>query len=386
MDFALILSNSFFCGIAIILLFPLFRHPKFLTCWKGIPFFTILLACLAKLVIPVEFEFTKVLPSEKILTTIRTLEYTEITNGLTVQTALFFTTFVLTICFILCSVYDYRKFKKELDAIPPAKDGMLDEILLTLCEEKNIAEIPKLIKTSENIPPFIIGLRHPVIVLPDDLSYEEIRFVLLHELEHLRNQHFILKHLVEVLSIIFWWNPVMWSLRGEISRAIEVQADTYALQNCSDDERIEYVTTLLNISQRTKSPKRPILSSSFFSDKSDGIRYRMASILRFDEGGENGIRTLIVPLLLSVLFFGLSFCYTFNAYYTNSPETAGTFAISRNNAYFLNIDNQYHLYVDGKKLSTMEKIPDDFSYLAVYDAHPSGKNVFFETIESLLNP
>lgn len=261
---------------------------------------------------------------------------------------------------------------------------MAEEILRTICEEKNITNIPKLIKTNELVPPFIIGLRHPIIVLPDNLSYKEIRFVLLHELEHLRNQHFILKHLVEVFSVLFWWNPVIWSLRGEISQAIEVQADTYALQDCSDDERIEYVTTLLNISQRTRSPKRPMLSSTFFSEKSDGIRYRMASILRFDEGG-NGIRTLIIPFLLSCLFFGLSFCYTFNAYYTDSHETAGTFVISRNNAYFLNIDNQYDLYVDGQKLLSSESIPENFSYLAVYDAHPVEKNAFLETIESLLN-
>ena len=64
---------------------------------------------------------------------------------------------------------------------------------------------------------FGIGVIHKRIILPDkDYTEAELHYVLLHEYTHFLNHDTIVKQLVTLFCIIFWWNPVVYLLQKRI--------------------------------------------------------------------------------------------------------------------------------------------------------------------------
>ncbi len=91
--------------------------------------------------------------------------------------------------------------------------------------------------------PALLGIRHPVITIPQglyrQLNSSEFEAVLLHELAHLRRMDNLTSALVHCLVCIFWFHPLLWliekRLRVERERACDelviacgVEPRTYA--------------------------------------------------------------------------------------------------------------------------------------------------------------
>lgn len=73
--------------------------------------------------------------------------------------------------------------------------------------------------------PFILGLFHPCIYLPSDLSEPELGFVLAHERAHLRRRDHIWKPLGWLLLSVHWFNPLVWLAYALFCRDVEYACD-----------------------------------------------------------------------------------------------------------------------------------------------------------------
>ena len=201
-----------------------------------------------------------------------------------------------------------------------------------------------------------------------ELSNIEIKFVLLHELEHLKRHHMLIKSCAEIVTAIYWWNPIIWLLRREIIYAMEMQADMQAIETLPIKTRLTYLESLVNVSKKVtkKQITNPVLSFAF---KSSMIERRINTALKFD-CFTNYIKTskvYIWSLALSLFFLLFSFIYTFESYNVSPVNVEGTFIISPETDYFLLRDNNtYDLYVNGKFVVTVHNIPDDLSNLPIY--------------------
>jgi len=238
--------------------------------------------------------------------------------------------------------------------------------------QKQIKDKPKVIHLNIDTGPFIVGLRNPVIVLPpanEQVSKDEIGFILLHELEHFRHHHILLKICIEIVASIYWWNPIVWLLRGEVIRALEMQADTHVIQGLSNKEGLSYLETLIHLSRKRQQKQDSILTLSF-SLKSNMMAYRISTAYKFNYLHSEETKTSIChlwPLILSTMLLLFSIAYTFESYDTNPVEVNGTFSLSPKNDYFiLREDGAFDLFINGEYTVTLPGIPEDLSSLSIH--------------------
>lgn len=94
--------------------------------------------------------------------------------------------------------------------------------------------------------PLLLGFFRPCIVLPGgDLPEEDFRYTVRHELIHCRRRDMLYKWLVQATACLHWFNPLVWRMEREISRACELSCDEAALEGLDSRERRAYGDTLL---------------------------------------------------------------------------------------------------------------------------------------------
>ena len=66
--------------------------------------------------------------------------------------------------------------------------------------------------------PIIAGYIRPIIYLPDiEFSDSELYYALLHECMHYLHKDLWVKLLIEIICAIYWWNPLIYLLKYNIS-------------------------------------------------------------------------------------------------------------------------------------------------------------------------
>ncbi len=94
--------------------------------------------------------------------------------------------------------------------------------------------------------PFIMGIFHPLLVLPErEFSAEELDNILRHEMTHLRRGDILYKHFAVLVRCVHWFNPVVYYAVRQISAECEISCDMAAVKGMDDDERRGYMRTIL---------------------------------------------------------------------------------------------------------------------------------------------
>ncbi|MBE5976141.1 MAG: M56 family metallopeptidase [Paenibacillaceae bacterium] len=369
MSSSLILTNCFFCGLAALSLIPLLRYPNFLVYKKGVPLFIAVFIVFLKMLLPYEYSFTHTIASRTILPFLKNIEaFTIYNNELGNVIKIIWLIIALLLFTFITS--KHRKLIQILSLVQETEDKELNQLLTELCNLKHLRKKPKLIQMNVNTGPFIVGFLNPIIVFPYfNLSLPEKKFVLMHELEHLNSFHIIIKYCIEVVTIIYWWNPVLWIFRREVLRALELQADTQVLQNLSNNSRLSYLETLIKLSRIICQRQDNSILTLSFSLKNSLLEYRIKSALKFNFVNKQLkiVKYKLYPLLFTVSLMILSFFYTFESYNINQTNVEGTFTVNAKTDYFVERqDNTFDLYIKGEYVVTMQDIPGCLVKLPVH--------------------
>ena len=78
----------------------------------------------------------------------------------------------------------------------------------------------------------------------NNISEEDTRQILLHEMAHVRQRHSLDNLFFEVMSAIFWYHPVIWYYKQEARAVHEYLADRGATKDC---DREKYVSLLSRV-------------------------------------------------------------------------------------------------------------------------------------------
>ncbi len=117
--------------------------------------------------------------------------------------------------------------------------------------DANSQQLPVVLISDGIHGPFCWQLHRPTIVLPRFLlagSQNDLRHVLLHEVEHLTTNHpfqLFWQHLVQVIC---WFHPAVWSAASRASLLREFTCDEVAASNGANSAA--YLRTLLQIAER----------------------------------------------------------------------------------------------------------------------------------------
>ncbi len=156
-----------------------------------------------------------------------------------------------------------------------------DQPLGKLAPEFRLRIKPNVIIVDSPISPFVwAGPRQPVVVLSQQMIQSlddgQLEFVLAHELAHLERRDHWSNVFGFFVTTLFWWHPIAWLAKRELSLAAESCCDAMALERCSGSRK-SYAQTLLSVidMMNGRDLSRPALLLNFNGTSSLRRRIQM---------------------------------------------------------------------------------------------------------------
>jgi beta-lactamase regulating signal transducer with metallopeptidase domain len=195
------------------------------------------------------------------------------------------------------------RFERRLKGMLPAPER-LQNLAREIARKLGVRQMPD-IRAVESIevPLLWWAGRRPTIVLPmrlfQQLDDEQVSLILAHELAHLRRRDHWIRAIEMVVSVVCWWNPLVWAVRRQIHRAEDLCCDAWvrwAFPDCTK----RYAEVVLQAAELLNSSGiglRPLPASPFLG--SDSLKARIEMILqsRFAPGLSK--RSLVVVVLFA---------------------------------------------------------------------------------------
>jgi len=126
--------------------------------------------------------------------------------------------------------------------------------------------------------PMMIGFIKPQIFLPTaELTHDELRFILKHELVHYKRKDLLYKYLVLAAMAMHWFNPVVYFMSKAIDALSEMSCDAEVVRSADADTRQRYSETIIGVI-KFQSKLRTALSTNFYGGKKD-MKNRISSIM-----------------------------------------------------------------------------------------------------------
>ena len=154
------------------------------------------------------------------------------------------------------------RFRRQLQGAAQVADRRV--VALVESELKRVGKSGRfrLLETGAVDAPALYGFAHPRLLLPPGLtaklSDEELRYVVRHELGHLRRRDLLAHGLMQVAVALHWFNPLVW-LSARLARAdCELACDEFVLQRELPGGTSAYGATLLKVLGVVGYRRRPV--------------------------------------------------------------------------------------------------------------------------------
>lgn len=198
--------------------------------------------------------------------------------------------------------------------------------------------------------PIITGIFKPGIYMPihliSDHQETDVRYILLHELQHYKHKDSLANYLMILTAILYWFNPIIWYALKEMRNDREIACDTSVLKMLDECDYEKYGNTLINFAEKISSSPFPFAAGLGGNIKQ--IRRRIISIASYKNPSFHkkaiGIITfmLITAGIISFTPFISSYAAINNQYNWNySSENITQTDLS---SYFKNYEGSFVLF------------------------------------------
>lgn len=157
----------------------------------------------------------------------------------------------LIISFLILTKYvtSYRSFIKYIKAgRRNIKDEEILDIFFETANELNLKIYPNLYSHKLIYSSMAIGIIKPFVVIPEIQlqNKENLKYIFLHELTHIKRYDTIYKWIVQILVCIHWFNPILYFVKKDINNLCELSCDEQVIKKFDENERVDYGNTLLH--------------------------------------------------------------------------------------------------------------------------------------------
>ncbi|MBN1974177.1 MAG: PD40 domain-containing protein [Sedimentisphaerales bacterium] len=141
----------------------------------------------------------------------------------------------------------------------PVTDQQILESLEDCKMQIQIRTLVGLVITDKISSPALFGFVRPRILLPqgmlETLPLEDLQYVFLHELAHLKRRDIYVAWIICLLQILHWFNPLIWFALRRMRADQEMAADALALTIAGTEESRKYGQTILSLLERFSRPQ-----------------------------------------------------------------------------------------------------------------------------------
>jgi beta-lactamase regulating signal transducer with metallopeptidase domain len=152
----------------------------------------------------------------------------------------------------------WARFYRRLQRLP-AKASLRISATVAECAEILRIRGPISVRMTDAAGgPALGGRWKPVVFVPirleEDLTTDELRLVLLHELGHWRRGDLLANLLIQGARVLHWFNPLVWLAARMARMDCELACDEFVLRRISPAGTCTYGATLLKVLGMTRGP------------------------------------------------------------------------------------------------------------------------------------
>ena len=149
--------------------------------------------------------------------------------------------------------------------------------------------------------PALMGFIRPWLLLPhgmvERLTPQELRFVFLHELAHLKRRDIAVNWLMTILQVLHWFNPLVWFAFNRMRADRELACDELALSFAKAEDNKSYGQAIIKLLEGFAQPAM-VPSLVGILEDANQMKKRIAMIAQFKPGSRGTV-------LAGLLFAGM---------------------------------------------------------------------------------
>ncbi len=146
----------------------------------------------------------------------------------------------------------------------PLQNEEVRKLYNNCLNETKIKRVIPVYSTAFLKSPVIIGLFRPRIYLPihliSDFNVTDMRYMLLHELQHYKHKDAFAGYLMSLIGILYWFNPLVWYALKEMRNDRELACDTSVLGMLEETDYVDYGNTLINFAEKVSLTPFPFVA------------------------------------------------------------------------------------------------------------------------------
>ena len=325
---------SIFWGSLLILLYSGLRKKKyFIDICSLTGVVTLYVFCALRMLIPIELPSVVVIPLRSIYNPLyRAVRYAVYGGPKVWQILLGIWLIGITVALIRLGLR-YNCFAKQINPIK-AEGRPISFDDFGINKNHRIA----IYKTKAADVPVTVGIIHKVVLIPDkDYTEKELELIIKHEVSHIKNGDLLIQLLVNLLCVIYWWNPAVYIFRKNLEHYFELRCDKNVTSGMSKKETAEYLEVLLKIYKESES-RFEMNSIGVIEDYKiggDELKERFERLYQEFGKRNNAVIGIITTATLTLFLFILSYSFIFQSAYPPPEMEEGTFEVNHENTYLV---------------------------------------------------
>lgn len=189
-----------------------------------------------------------------------------------------------TLAILVWSLLRIVQFQRLLRITTHPADPALQQLADKQAQLLGMSRAPQLWMASAKIPPMVwwIGSQTRILLptsLVQTLPATEVRWLIAHEVAHVRRRDHWVRWMEWLACVAFWWNPVTWIARKHLRVNEEICCDALVLSSLKPNPKI-YANSLLNAVEFLTEPlqRPPAMASEINSG--GALEKRLKMIIR----------------------------------------------------------------------------------------------------------
>lgn len=219
------------------------------------------------------------------------------TRYIPVTTILFYGYLAGAAAFLLCQGVSYVRFRRTVRRWRSGVTrGDYRALLQDTARSLNVTA-PEMFVCEAISTPAVTGLFRPTLLLPHEhYDSSDLRYILRHELCHLKRRDMLLKLVLLAANAMHWFNPVVYLMLRQADEDIELACDSAATDGLDRAERAAYSRTLLAAVQ---SHVRALPATTCFGGTVERLKRRITNVLGAQKKRGLGVVALVLALTLT---------------------------------------------------------------------------------------
>lgn len=251
-------------------------------------------------------------------------------------------------------ILDYRRAGRILAMLPERKDTQCKRLMQSVYEKTGKVHRVTVLYGEGIHMPMGMGIRDWKIFLPErEYTDEDLYYILLHEYTHFLNWDLCVKIVVHIFCCIFWWNPLVYFIREDLDKSLEMKCDLSITEKLTGIETADYLQTIVK-SIKAASGKKKFSgvhhAVSLGDGKSCEITERFCVVAENKKNEEQNKKSILLWLAVFGIVWTVSYSVlllpSYEAPIEEIEDVPGAVAITPENSYVLFEDGKYYLILE----------------------------------------